>query len=60
VLSKLLSSHVRPAGWCTPSARSWVDKSDIKARSQSHNSSQAQPPTGDLTSMCVTPATYTF
>ena len=55
VLSKLLSSHVRPASWCTSSARSWVDSSYIKARSQSHNEGQTQPLAGDLTSMCDAP-----
>jgi hypothetical protein len=35
-------------------------KIKIKARSQSHNLSQAQPPTGDLTIMCATPFEWKF
>ncbi len=60
VLSRLLSSHVRPASWCTPPAQSWVDSSSIKARSQSQIESQAQPLAGGLTSMCVTWSGVTY
>jgi hypothetical protein len=42
-LSKLLSSHVRPASWCASPDRGQVDRSHIKAQCQSHRSSQAQP-----------------